>query len=395
MASRKGVRKVVPSRYRRVVFPVLLLIVVLLLASTLSSVLSPVLLAMLLAVILNPLAVLAERFSLPRVVSVPALYLVMIVLVAMTASGVGGQFGALAQSLSGETVIGDLNGNGVYDAGALSELAGWVDQNMKARDGEWYGELIAEARATTLEGLARVAQPAGEMLSGVLRRLATWVGGVAELVTMLILVPFYLFFFLVEYPVMRRRLQDLIPQRYREQVDRITKDIGHELVTFLRGRLLCGLVKGAILWVGLSLLNIPFALPISLLSGLLSLVPFLGFLAGVLPAAVLGLTMPGGGAETVGWVVGVFLGGEAFEGAVLFPLILGRETGLHPVMIVALLLAGGALMGSIGVIVALPLALVCKVLWRELGRPLYLEWAEADTQSSGTKPKRKRKARSS
>ncbi|MED5330394.1 MAG: AI-2E family transporter, partial [Planctomycetota bacterium] len=98
---------------------------------------------------------------------------------------------------------------------------------------------------------------------------------------------------------------------------------------------------------------------------------------------------------TVGWVVGVFLGGEAFEGAVLFPLILGRETGLHPVMIVALLLAGGALMGTIGVIVALPLALVCKVLWRELGRPLYLEWAEADTQSSGTKPKRKRKTRSS
>jgi predicted PurR-regulated permease PerM len=215
-------------------------------------------------------------------------------------------------------------------------------------------------------------------------RVADWAGGVFALITLLILIPFYLFFFLAEYPAMSRRLHDLVPPRYQRQVDRITRDIGRELVAFLRGRLACGALKALLLWIGMALLGIPYALPIALVSGLLSLVPFLGFLAGVIPASVIALTMLGGGTEILAWVVLLFLGAEGVEGLVLYPLVLGRETGLHPVTLVVVLLAGGALMGSLGVIVAIPLALICKVLWRELVLPLYKEWAhpEADEDES-------------
>ena len=74
-------------------------------------------------------------------------------------------------------------------------------------------------------------------------------------------------------------------------------------------------------------------------------------------------------------IIGLFVVAEAIEGGVLFPLLLGKETGLHPVAIVVVLLAGGVLMGTLGVIIAIPLALICKVLWRELVLPLYKAWA--------------------
>jgi predicted PurR-regulated permease PerM len=139
---------------------------------------------------------------------------------------------------------------------------------------------------------------------------------------------------------------------------------------------MCGFIKALILYVGLLVLGIGFALPIALACGVLSLVPFVGFIVGVVPASVIALTMDNGGTEMLLWVVGLFCAAEAFEGFVLFPVVLGRETGLHAVTIVVVLLAGGALFGTLGVLIGIPLALICKVLWRELGLPLYRAWAD-------------------
>ncbi len=386
------------TRLRRIAFPILALVIVLLVASTLSSTLSPVLFALLIAVVLNPLVEFAARLRMPRVATVTLLYLGLAFVIVFSATGLSRQFQDLAISLSGEPFLGDLDGDGLitlgsgpeaqaefvdldgdgaYDSGALLELEAWVNSEITRRADGWYGEMLDEARTTTLETLASLARPAGDMIADLLAQGAAWAGGMLELVTLVVLIPFYLFFFLVEFPAMRRRLKELVPRRHQEQVERVARDIRVELTTFLRGRLLCGFVKAIFLWCGMAFLGVPFAPVIALVTGLLSLIPFFGFLVGVIPAAVLALTMPGGGTDSVLWVLVVFGAGEALEGAVLFPLILGRETGLHPVLLVVLLLAGGSLMGTLGVIVAIPLALIGKVFWRELGRPLYVEWAEA------------------
>jgi len=384
------------ARWRRVAFPVLALALVLLFASTLSSVINPVLVAVLIAVILNPVVNAATRFHLPRVITVSLLYALLLLAAILFAAVVIKQFQELGRALSGEPFHGDYdgnglielgsaaggrdefddqNGNGVYDAGALVRLKGWLDTRIASRADGLLGATLDQVRTQTVDMLSQFAKPAGDMIGQSVERVAAWAGGLFGLLTLMVLIPFYTFFFLVEYPAMSRRLRATVPPRYREQVDRITKDIGKEMVTFFRGRLLCGAIKAVLLFVGMLSLHIEFALPIALVSGLLSLVPFVGFIAGVVPASIIALTMPGGGTETLLWVVGLFAAGEAIEGGLLFPLVLGRETGLHPVTLVVVLLAGGALMGTLGVIVAIPLALICKVLWRELGLPLYREWA--------------------
>ena len=389
------------TRLRRVVFPIAAVVLVLVLASTLSPVLSPVLFAALLAVILNPVVDASARFGLPRVATVSLLYVTILIGASLSGAIISSQFTELVDVLSGEKLHGDYdgnhlinladspgaqdefddrNGNGVWDGGALVALREWINQQrIHFADGIW-GEVIDDLGGSAIDLLEKVWVPATAMTARGLEKLSNWAGGFFQLLTMLVLVPFYLFFFLVEYPSMSRALFGLVPPRHREQVDRITRDIGKELVSFLRGRLACGMVKAAFLFAGMLLLDIQFAMPIALVSGLLSLVPFLGFLVGVIPASVIALTMPGGGSEALLWVILLFGAAEAFEGIVLFPLLLGRETGLHPVTMVVVLLAGGALLGTLGVLVAIPLALVCKVLWRELGLPFYREWAETQPE---------------
>jgi len=409
------------SRWRRIAFPILAVLGVLLLAWTLSTVINPVLIAVLLAVILNPVVNAASRFRMPRVLTVSILYVLLALGVSVFVAVLGKQFTELGRALSGEPLygegerLGDLDGDGLielmadpatvlaypmgppreadgsilpenlkefedkdgdgqYDAGLLVKLKNWLEvQGMPQGP---MGDVAESLRGQGVETLTSLARPASTVIAEGIDSVANWAGGLIQALTLLVLIPFYLFFFLVEYPSMTRRLRDLVPPRHREQVDRITRDIGKEQVAFLRGRLLCGLVKAALLYTGMLILGIEFALPIALVTGVLSLIPMVGFIVGVVPATVIALTMPGGGTETAVWTVGVFVFGEAVEGAVLFPLLLGKETGLHPVALVVVLLAGGALMGTLGVIVAIPLALVCKVLWRELGLPLYRAWAE-------------------
>lgn len=385
------------SRLRRVAFPVVVLVAALVLASTLSPVLSPVFFAILLAVILNPLVEAAGRLRLPRVVTVSVLYVLLVLLVVLVGSAVKGQFASLGRALVGEPFYGDLdgdglidlaqapgerdefddrNGNGVWDGGALYVLRSQIEHERSRLATGPLEDLVDEVGTAALDIVERLAVPATSTLAEGLDRLAAWAGGMLQLVTLAVLVPFYLFFFLVEYPRMRRRVHDLLPHRHQAQVERITRDIGRELAAFLRGRLACGMVKGLLLLVGMMILGLPYALPIALASGLLSLVPILGFLVGFVPASIIAMTMPGGGTETFLYVAVLFGLAEALEGAVLFPWLLGRETGLHPVTLVVVLLAGGYLLGTLGVLVAIPLALVVKVLWRELGLRFYREWAE-------------------
>jgi len=383
------------TRWRRLAFPVLALAGILLLFSAVSEVINPVLVAVLLAVLLNPVVNAAGRFGFPRVLTVSLLYVLLLLGLTLAGSIVFKQFTELGRALTGEPFLGDFdddglielssadgrpefvdqNHDGEHNPGALLRLEGFVNRTMsRSANGPW-GETLDEVRAQLVGMLGSLARPAGDMIARGIDNVAAWAGGLIALVTMLVLVPFYLFFFLVEYPAMTAKVRNLVPPRYRDQVDRITRDIGRELVTFFRGRLMCGFIKAILLYVGLLVLGIDFALPIALASGVLSLVPFVGFVVGVVPASVISLTMPGGGTEALLWVVGLFSAAEAIEGAVLFPLVLGRETGLHAVTIVVVLLAGGAIFGTLGVLIGIPLALISKVLWRELGLPLYRDWA--------------------
>lgn len=200
--------------------------------------------------------------------------------------------------------------------------------------------------------------------------ITSTVSGLAGLISFLILVPVYTFFFLTGMGSIRQNFVRYLPGMAREKILKILKEIDRSVSAFFRGKILILLLKGLLTALGLWMAGVPLALPIGLLSGLAGLVPFAGFVLGI-AASLLGVGLEYGhlslGRTAV--ILGVFGSVEVIEGAVLVPAILGKETGLHPVTVVISFFVFGELFGFFGVLLAVPLASTVKILATELVLP--------------------------
>jgi predicted PurR-regulated permease PerM len=123
------------------------------------------------------------------------------------------------------------------------------------------------------------------------------------------------------------------------------------------------LALGIIYSVGLSIVGLDFALLIGMLAGVVSFVPYLGFIVGIVVAGIAAV-MQFQEALPLAYVALVFMTGQMVEGMLLTPLLVGEKIGLHPVAVIFAVLAGGQLFGFFGVLLALPVAAVVMVLLR-------------------------------
>ncbi|MDH3924259.1 MAG: AI-2E family transporter, partial [Xanthomonadales bacterium] len=141
----------------------------------------------------------------------------------------------------------------------------------------------------------------------------------------------------------------------------LCKEIEQVLGAFIRGQLMVMLALGLIYTVGLWALGLDLALIIGMGAGLLSIVPYLGTIVGVIAALVAAFFQFQDVLHPV-LVLAVFATGQALEGMVLTPKLVGDQVGLHPVAVIFAVLAGGQLFGFLGVLLALPAASALNVL---------------------------------
>ncbi len=179
----------------------------------------------------------------------------------------------------------------------------------------------------------------------------------------LMLIPVVTFYLLRDWDILVARIHELVPRRAEAVVARLARASDEVLGAFLRGQLLVMLALATIYSVGLSLVGLELALLIGMLAGLVSFVPYLGFIVGIAAAGVAALLqfqdlMP------LLYVVAVFMVGQAVEGMLLTPLLVGEKIGLHPVAVIFAVLAGGQLFGFVGILLALPVAAVVMVMLR-------------------------------
>lgn len=200
---------------------------------------------------------------------------------------------------------------------------------------------------------------ARETLGSISRSGLALVGWIANLLIMVV-VTFYL---LRDWEQVLERLRALLPRRSEQTVVRLARQSDEVLGAFLRGQLLVMLALGLIYSVGLSIIGLDFALLIGAIAGLISFVPYLGTIVGILLALIAALIQFQNPMYLV--YVGIVFGiGQVLEGTVLTPLLVGDRIGMHPVAVIFAVLAGGQLFGFIGVLLALPLAAVAMVLLR-------------------------------
>ena len=194
--------------------------------------------------------------------------------------------------------------------------------------------------------------------------LITWVA-------YLTLIPVVTFYLLRDWDILVGKVNDLIPRPYEKLLGKLAKQCDEVLAEFLRGQLLLMMVQAVIYTIGLWIVGLEFALLIGMLAGLVSFVPYLGFIVGFGVAGVAGFMQFHDIIHLV-YILIVFGIGQVIEGMVLSPLLVGDRIGLHPVAVIFAVMAGGQLFGIVGVLLALPVAAIIVVLFRHV-HERYLE----------------------
>jgi predicted PurR-regulated permease PerM len=182
-----------------------------------------------------------------------------------------------------------------------------------------------------------------------------------------LLVPVFSFYFLTDWPNILRRLDHMIPPRRRADVRDVAREIDRVVAGWVRGQAIVTTILAILYAIGFTIVGMPLSLPIGLLVGALTVIPFVGTLVGASIALLVTLA-DGGTLEVVAMVAGVIVVLHLLEAAVLTPKIVGHRVGLSESGALLAVVAGGKLLGFVGVVLAVPIAATVAVLVRYVVR---------------------------
>lgn len=236
------------------------------------------------------------------------------------------------------------------------ELVPWAQANLGI---ELTVPDVDKIKSVLAKNLDRVGDVAVDVIAYASRSglaLAGWLAGI-------VLIPVVAFYMLRDWDDFIAGIRDLLPRHVEPTVSALTRESDQVLGAFLRGQLTVMICLGVVYSVGLELAGLEWSLAIGMLAGLVSFVPYLGVIFGLLTASIAVLVQSQDVLQLV-WVLLIFGAGQMLEGMVLTPWLVGDRVGLHPVAVIFAVLAGGQLFGFMGILLALPVASVLAVLLR-------------------------------
>lgn len=317
-----------------------------------SQVAAPLVLSFVGAYMLNPLVRRLIGWGLPRTVAVSLMTLVFLsfvmLVVALLTPLLLRQIPVLVEQLP------------AYVAALEAKVIQPVKEQLESLTGQSLGTLD--------QPLASVVGPALTMGSNVLASLRVGGAAIASTLTLMILTPVCIFYFLLDWNALRHSLWRLVPRPHVPAWKQIMKDIDACLAGFLRGQALVCLFLATWYGVGLGLVGLKAGLLIGVLAGLFSFIPFVGSGIGFLIALTMGVFQFNWDPLALGGLVAVFVSGQLLEGNVLAPRLVGASVGLHPVAIIFSVFAFGAWFGFVGMLVAVPSVAILAVLMRHAFR---------------------------
>lgn len=366
-----GLRRADPALLRLLIFAGSL-IAVLVVLIVFDKIFFPLLLGLAIAYLFDPAVSWFERRGRSRVFGVVAITLALLLVMAGAVlyliPTMGSEFRSLVQRLP------------EYRAQLEKQLDPLMSR-LQARYPEELDQLREQAKTWLAEHLPELTASVGGRLKGVF----TSVLGLFLFLLNLVFVPVFAFYLLVDFPKVKRSVQELIPVPYREVIVERVREVDRAVAAFVRGQLTIALILAAINATGLMLLDVPLGLIIGILAGLANMIPYMALVVGLAPALVLAWAEHGSWAVVLG-VLAVFSGAQMLEGMVLSPRILGKSVNLHPVWVLLAVIAGGSLFGFLGMLIAVPVAAAIQVFvrhWLELYRSSRIYGQEGAGETAG------------
>lgn len=233
-----------------------------------------------------------------------------------------------------------------------------------------YPEQTAEARDRLMETLKGHVPEILAPVAAVLTLAFSSVLGFVLTVLNFVVVPVFAVYLLFDMNQIVAGLKDLVPHRLRPYLYSRFAEVDTLLSAFVRGQITVALILGAFYSVTLTLCGVPMGLVVGFFIGLLNLIPFMSYVIG-LPIALILSWIDDGDLTRLLVVAAVFTFGQFVEGNFISPRIVGESLGLHAVVIMLAVLAGGTLLGFLGMLIAVPTTAALSVFWKDL-RDLYL-----------------------
>jgi predicted PurR-regulated permease PerM len=325
-----------------------------------SDILLPFVAGMVLAYFLDPVADRLERLGLSRVMATVVILFAFIIVLVLA-------FVILIPVLASQ--MADF-------AGKLPDYLTRLQNLITSFDPQWLKERFGVDPASLRDGLNSLLTSGFGLLTTVFESI--WNSGKAlvSVVSLFVVTPVVAFYMLLDWDRMVAVVDSWVPRDHVKTVRQIATDINTATAGFVRGQGTLCLVLGAMYAIGLTLTGLNFAILIGLFAGLISFIPYVGSLTGLVLAVGVAFVQFWPDWQMVVAVAAVFFVGQFIEGNILSPKLVGKSVGLHPVWLMFALFAFGALFGFVGLLVAVPAAAAIAVLVRfaiarYLESPLY------------------------
>lgn len=314
----------------------------------LSPILMPFVIAAFLSYLGDPFADKLEEFQLSRTVSVSIVFMLMILLsvllVLLVLPLLENQINAFVSKLP------------KYVSWLNNTVIPWFEHKFEI-------DIVTVDFTEIINVVKSHWQKAGGVMKSVMASVSRSGMVVFQWLMNLVLIPVVAFYFLRDWDILVAKTHALLPRRIASTAAKLASESDEVLSAFMRGQFYVMLALGVIYSVGLSIIGLDLALLIGMFSGVVSFVPYLGAIVGIVLACVAALVQF---QELIALipVAIVFAIGQSLEGMLLTPWLVGEKIGLHPVAVIFAVLAGGQLFGFIGILLALPVASVIMVLLR-------------------------------
>jgi predicted PurR-regulated permease PerM len=246
----------------------------------------------------------------------------------------------------------------------MPDYIGRLQGLVTSFDPAWIEHTLGVSPGQLKDGLNSLMTGAIGFLTGLFKSL--WSSGLAiiNIISLFVVAPVVAFYMLLDWDRMVATVDSWVPREHVETVRAIAREIDRSIAGFVRGQGTLCLILGVYYALGLTVVGLNFGLLIGLLAGLISFIPYVGSLTGLILAIGVAFVQFWPDWMWVAAVAGVFFVGQFIEGNVLQPKLVGKSVGVHPVWLMFALLAFGALFGFVGLLVAVPCAAAIAVIMR-------------------------------
>jgi len=319
-----------------------------LLLYVLRPILLPFIMGLAIAYFLDPVADWLEKHGFPRLVATSVILGVFALVFAL--------FLIILLPVLGDQI-----------AGFAERLPGYIQSLVKLADEagpDWIKQWLVSNESDIEKQLTGFASDIAGWIATLLQSILSGGLAVLNVISLLVVTPVVAFYLLNDWDRMIAVVDNWLPRDHADTIRDLARQIDRALAGFVRGQGSVCLILGLFYAIGLSIVGLNFGMLIGLISGLISFVPYVGSITGLVLAGGVAVVQFLSDWVMIAVVIGIFALGQFFEGNFLSPKLVGDRVGLHPVWLMFALFAFGYMFGFVGLLLAVPLAAAIGVLLR-------------------------------